>query len=1057
MSSSSPGSVVCPECGGLLPPGWPRGLCSRCALDEALVTPVADDPSPIPDPSQTVAVVSDTALPRSADRFPRRFGGYELLEEIARGGMGVVYRARQVQLNRVVGLKMILSGRFASEQEVLRFRAEAEAAANLRHPNIVAIHETGEHEGQHYFSMDFVVGRNLAEIVHGGPLAAHRAARYGQAIAEAIQYAHEQGVLHRDLKPSNILIDERDQPRITDFGLAKRVRGDFGLTVTGQILGSPSFMPPEQTSGKRAKAGPPSDVYGIGAILYHLITGRPPFQAESVDAVLVQLREADPIAPRLLNPSIPRDLETICVKCLEKDPARRYPTAQALADELGRFLRHEPIEARPVGPAVKVGRWCRRKPVLALLILLLHLVGAAGLAGILWQWRRAERNAAGEHLERARAEAQAYASDMNVVAQAMDMNNLGRALALLDRNRPRLGRPDLRGWEWRYLWQRCHSDELATLGSHDHSVTAVAFSPLGDLLVSGAFDGKVKLWNPHTHLSAGEFDLQDPVRAAAFSPDGRWVAALCTHRGCCLWEIQSRKEVACFPVASGDFGGAVAFSPRADRLAVSAGHGDIQLWDLHTRTLVGTASGHRFEVKQLTFSGDGKTLYSAADDRTIRIWDVTARRELAALAGHDRWVSSLALAPDESTLASGSADGTIRIWDLKERREIRRLTNHASLVWDVKFAPGGRQLASCGADQRVRLWDTTDWRETRVLQGHLNEVWTLAYSPDGRLIASSGKDETVKLWSAETRPADPRLVTVPPGMAVGSFSPDGDWFALHGQGRVTVWETRLLRQSGQVVLPTRDAAVVQLGVGGRRVFVARESGLIQSFEVRTGREEAPLLKHGAPVTALGLSRDGRKLASAALDHTVHIEDVISGELLANLHNPEERVQTFSFSPDGLLLAGSSTPQDRVIVWDLQARSQRWVLAGQKGLILGLKFSPNGKVLASASWDGTARLWDVGSGRLVAALRAQLLGVNSVDFTSDGGRLAAGTGDGFIKLWNVDNLQEVLTLRAAGGVGIVHFLPGDEILVSAGLEAIQLWSASRLEEMVAPSLSANRSE
>ena len=334
MSSKSTHVVACPECGDLLPPGWPKGLCSRCALAGALQAAVVEDcgaPQGVP---QSAVTSSSGILPRTAQPFPCAFGEYELLEEIARGGMGVVYRARQVRLNRIVALKMILAGQFASQQEVVRFRREAEAAANLRHPGIVAIHEIGEEQGQHYFSMDFVQGRNLAEIIREGRLPARRAARYSQAIADAIHYAHQQGVLHRDLKPSNILIDENDQPRITDFGLAKRVRGDLGLTATGEVLGSPSFMPPEQTSGKSAKLGPPSDVYGVGAILYNLLTGRPPFQAETIDAVLVQLREADPVAPRLLNPSISPDLETICVKCLEKEPARRFPDAAALEHAL---------------------------------------------------------------------------------------------------------------------------------------------------------------------------------------------------------------------------------------------------------------------------------------------------------------------------------------------------------------------------------------------------------------------------------------------------------------------------------------------------------------------------------------------------------------------------------------------------------------------------------------------------------------------------------------------------------------------------------------------------
>ena len=286
----------CSECGFKLPTDGPPGACPQCALQGAL-TFEADQTQPAIS-EENRGTLAPAAGVTASIASARSFGAYELLEEIARGAMGVVYRARQKTLNRVVALKLILSGQFASKQEVLRFRGEAEAAANLRHPNIVAIYETGEHDGHHFFSMDYIEGRNLAEIVRDGPLPARRAARYAQVISEAIHYAHGQGTLHRDLKPSNVLIDAQDQPRITDFGLAKRVRGDFGLTVTGQTLGSPNFMPPEQTGGKQARIGPPSDVYGIGAILYHLLTGRPPFQAETIEQILSQLRETEPVSPR---------------------------------------------------------------------------------------------------------------------------------------------------------------------------------------------------------------------------------------------------------------------------------------------------------------------------------------------------------------------------------------------------------------------------------------------------------------------------------------------------------------------------------------------------------------------------------------------------------------------------------------------------------------------------------------------------------------------------------------------------------------------------------------
>lgn len=354
----------CPSCGATLPADAPAGLCPACLLKTGpAATSPAEGPSGGPAPTLKVKPLTQRASAEPASTLTispatftrvRYFGDYELLEEIARGGMGVVWKARQSSLNRTVAVKMILAGKLAGE---------AEAAANLQHPNIVAIHEVGEHEGQHYYSMDYVAGRDLGALVReSGPLPPARAAECVKTLAEAVHFAHQRGTLHRDLKPQNVLIDGAGVPHIADFGLAKFIEHDDSLTQPGAAMGSPSYMPPEQAAGRLDQVGPHSDVYGLGAILYELLTGRPPFRAETPAATMRQVMESEPAAPRKLNAALPPDLETNCLKCLEKNPARRYHSARALAEELGRFLNHEPIQAMPVSAVRKVEIWLRRHP-----------------------------------------------------------------------------------------------------------------------------------------------------------------------------------------------------------------------------------------------------------------------------------------------------------------------------------------------------------------------------------------------------------------------------------------------------------------------------------------------------------------------------------------------------------------------------------------------------------------------------------------------------------------------------------------------------------------------
>jgi hypothetical protein len=328
------------------------------AHEEATVAP-SDQATLYHGSSSTV-----TAVNTSPGRI-RYCGDYEIHLELARGGMGVVFRARQISLNRTVALKMILAGQLANDTDVKWFYTEAEAAANLDHPGIVPIYEVGQHEGQHYFSMGFVEGQSLSHRLAEGPLPPREAAELMVKVSAAIEFAHQRGVIHRDLKPANILLDKNGNPRVTDFGLAKRLEADSGLTGSGQIMGTPGYMPPEQAGGPRGEVGPAADVYSLGATLYALLTGRPPFQAATPMVTVLQVISDEPVPPRRLNPSIPSDLETICLKCLEKDASRRYPTAQALADDLDRWLGGEPIMAKPAGPLERMAKWSMRNPAAA--------------------------------------------------------------------------------------------------------------------------------------------------------------------------------------------------------------------------------------------------------------------------------------------------------------------------------------------------------------------------------------------------------------------------------------------------------------------------------------------------------------------------------------------------------------------------------------------------------------------------------------------------------------------------------------------------------------------